>query len=207
MDAAAWDAKYSSKDLVYGAPPNTTLVDVATSLPRGRALDLACGEGRNALWLATRGWEVTAVDFSTVGLTKGHRIASRSPKSVQSRLTWVHADVTSIAPEPEYDLVLVLYLHLPHEQRRKAIQNAISALKPDGSLMILGHHSMNISAGVGGPQDPELLYTADDLALDVGDRAAIRLSEKRLRPTPNGTAIDALLLAGKSGLGTGNERG
>lgn len=85
MDSAAWDAKYSAKDLVYGAPPNQTLVEFATNLPRGRALDLASGEGRNALWLATRGWEVTAVDFSAVALTKASRIAATSPRSVRDR--------------------------------------------------------------------------------------------------------------------------
>lgn len=207
MDAAAWDAKYSAGELVYGAPPNQTLVEFATALPRGRALDLGSGEGRNALWLATRGWEVTAVDFSAVGLTKGHRIASASPKSVQNRLTWVHADVTTVVPEPDYDLALLLYLHLPHEQRRTVIRNAIKGLKPDGILMILGHHSENISAGVGGPQESELLYTPADLALDVGDHGTVRLCEKRYRSTDRGTAIDSLLLAGRSGLGTGNERG
>ncbi|MDJ0395584.1 class I SAM-dependent methyltransferase [Rhodococcus sp. G-MC3] len=206
MDAAAWDAKYSAKDLVYGAPPNPTLVEIATSRPRGRALDLACGEGRNALWLATRGWEVTAVDFSAVGLTKGHRIARSSPKSVRERLTWVLADVTSVTPEPEYDLVLVLYLHLPHQQRLKVIRNAIRALKPDGILMILGHHSMNIDDGVGGPQDPEIFYAPEDLAVDVGSEAVVHLCENRHRTTDSGTAIDALLLASKSGLGTGKDR-
>nr|WP_296769922.1 class I SAM-dependent methyltransferase [Rhodococcus sp. (in: high G+C Gram-positive bacteria)] len=206
MDAAAWDTKYAAKDLVYGAPPNNTLVEFATALPRGRALDLACGEGRNALWLATRGWEVTAVDFSEVGLTKGHRIAQSSPRSVRERLTWVHADVTSVTPEPEYDLVLVLYLHLPREQRLKVIQKSIQALKPDGILMILGHHSMNLTAGVGGPRDPEILYAPEDLAADVGDRAEVHLCEERYRTTDSGTAIDALLLAGKSGLGTTRER-
>ena len=206
MDASAWDAKYSAADLVYGAPPNQSLVEFATTLPRGRALDLASGEGRNALWLATRGWEVTAVDFSAVGLTKGHRIASKSPKSVQTRLTWVHADVTTVLPEPEYDLVLMLYLHLPQEQRRTVIHNAIGGLKPDGILMILGHHASNIADGVGGPQDPEILYTPEQLASDVGGRATILRCEKRLRTTPDGTAIDSLLLAGRSGLGSGADR-
>ncbi|WP_338888451.1 class I SAM-dependent methyltransferase [Rhodococcus sovatensis] len=207
MDASAWDAKYSAADLVYGAPPNQTLVEFATALPRGRALDLASGEGRNALWLATRGWEVTAVDFSAVGLTKGHRIASKSPKSVQNRLTWVQADVTTALPEPEYDLVLMLYLHLPHAQRRTVIHNAIGGLKPDGILMILGHHSSNIADGIGGPQDPEILYTPEQLASDVGGHAAILRCEKRIRATPDGAAIDALLLASRSSLGSGAERG
>jgi 2-polyprenyl-3-methyl-5-hydroxy-6-metoxy-1,4-benzoquinol methylase len=207
MDAAEWDAKYSAKDLVYGLPPNGDVVEFTTSLTRGRALDLACGEGRNALWLATRGWEVTAVDFSTVALTKGHRIASSSPRSVRERLTWVQADVTEISPKPEYDLVLVLYLHLPSVARRKVIQNAIDALKPDGILMISGHHSDNLTLGVGGPQDAEILYTPEDLAADTGGRVMIRRCEERVRNTDRGNAIDSLLLASKSGLGSGNERG
>lgn len=207
MDAAAWDAKYSAKDLVYGAPPNETLVEFATALPRGHALDLASGEGRNALWLATRGWQVTAVDFSAVGLTKAHRIAEKSPRSVRERLTWVHADVTKVIPKPEYDLILVLYLHLPREQRRGVIDNALRGLKPDGILMILGHHSSNITDGVGGPQDPEILYTPEELASDIGDRGVVHLCETRLRATDSGTAIDALLLVGKAHLGTGNNRG
>lgn len=207
MDAAAWDAKYDARELTYGEPPNSTLVDVATALPRGRALDLAAGQGRNALWLATRGWEVTAVDFSAVALTRAHRIASRSPKSVRDRLTYVHADVTTVLPEPEYELILVLYLHLPHEQRRIVIRNAVAGLKPDGILMILGHHSENISRGVGGPQDPEILYTPKQLASDIGDRAVIHLCEERVRSTNDGIAVDALLLAGRSGLGSGDDRG
>ncbi len=207
MDAAAWDSKYSADDLVYGAPPNQTLVEHVTTLPRGRVLDLASGEGRNALWLATRGWEVTAVDFSAVGLTKGYRIAETAPKSVRDRLTWVHADVTRLTPGPEYDLVLMLYLHLPADERRTVIHTAISALKPDGILMILGHHTDNIADGVGGPQDPQILYLPDDLVSDVGNDVSILSCEKLLRETGRGTAIDSLLLASRSRLGSGNERG
>ena len=207
MDATAWDNKYAAADLVYGSPPNQALVEYATALPRGRALDLAAGEGRNALWLATRGWEVTAVDFSAVGLEKGRRIAAKSPKSVRDRLTWVHADVTKLSAEPGYDLVLVLYLHLRPEQRRQAVRSAIGALKPDGILMILGHHSLNITDGVGGPQEPEILYTPEDLISDVDNLGVVIRAEKRLRDTDHGTAIDALLLASRSPLGSGNERG
>ncbi|OZF54630.1 SAM-dependent methyltransferase [Rhodococcus sp. 14-2470-1b] len=207
MDAEDWDRKYERRELVFGEPPNQTLVEIATSLPRGRALDLACGAGRNSIWLATRGWEVTGVDFSSEALTRAHRVASASPASVRNRLTWVHADVTTVLPEPGYDLVLVLYLHLPHEQRRKAISTALDALKPDGILMILGHHSNNIADGVGGPQEVELLYTPEELAIDVGDRAVVNLCETSLRTTAGGTAIDSLLLASRSRLGSANERG
>ncbi|MBX5332901.1 class I SAM-dependent methyltransferase [Rhodococcus fascians] len=207
MDAAEWDRKYERRELVYGEAPNATLVEVATTIPRGRALDLAAGQGRNAIWLATRGWTVDAVDFSSVALTRASRVAESAPRSVRERLTWIHADVTKLATEPNYDLVLMFYLHLPPDERRRAVSAAVSALKPDGILMILGHHSSNITDGVGGPQEAEILYTPEDLAADVGDRLTVTTAENRYRDVTDGTAIDALLLASRSALGSGTDRG
>ncbi|WP_426374781.1 class I SAM-dependent methyltransferase [Rhodococcoides fascians] len=207
MDAAEWDRKYERRELVYGEAPNSTLVEVATTIPRGRALDLAAGQGRNAIWLATRGWTVDAVDFSSVALTRASRVAESAPRSVRERLTWIHADVTKLATEPNYDLVLMFYLHLPPDERRRAVSAAVSALKPDGILMILGHHSANIADGVGGPQEPEILYTPKDLTADVGDRLTVTTAENRYRDVTGGTAIDALLLASRSALGSGTDRG
>ena len=207
MDAAEWDRKYERRELVYGEAPNATLVEVAATIPRGRALDLAAGQGRNAIWLATRGWIVDAVDFSSVALTRASRVAESAPRSVRERLTWIHADVTKLATEPNYDLVLMFYLHLPPDERRRAVSAAMSALKPDGILMILGHHSSNITDGVGGPQEPQILYTPEDLAADVGDRLTVTTAENRYRDVTDGTAIDALLLASRSALGSGTDRG
>lgn len=207
MDAADWDHKYEGRELVYGEAPNATLVEVATTLKRGRALDLASGQGRNAIWLATRGWTVDAVDFSSVALTKASRVAASAPRSVRERLTWVHADVTQLSTEPNYDLVLMFYLHLTPEVRRTAVSTAVSALKPDGILMILGHHAENIESGVGGPQEAEILYTPEDLASDIGSRLTVLTAENRYRDVTGGTAIDALLLASRSPLGSEPDRG
>ncbi|WP_415976274.1 class I SAM-dependent methyltransferase [Rhodococcus sp. 077-4] len=207
MDAADWDRKYEGRELVYGEAPNATLVEVVTTSKHGRALDLACGQGRNAIWLATRGWTVDAVDFSSVALTAASRVASSAPRSVRERLTWVHADVTQLSTEPNYDLVLMFYLHLPPDARRAAITAAVSALKPDGILMILGHHSANIESGVGGPQEPEILYTPEDLASDIGHRLTVLTAENRHRDVSGGTAVDALLLASRSALGSEPDRG
>ncbi|MCJ0978446.1 class I SAM-dependent methyltransferase [Rhodococcus sp. ARC_M12] len=207
MDAADWDRKYEGRRLVYGEAPNATLVEVATTLKRGRALDLASGQGRNAIWLATRGWTVDAVDFSSVASTRANDVAASAPRSVRDRLTWVHADVTQLSPSPNYDLVLMFYLHLPPDARRAAVTTAVSALKPDGILMILGHHSANIESGTGGPQEPEILYTPEDLASDIGSRLTILTAENRYRDVTGGTAVDALLLASRSALGSGTDRG
>lgn len=202
MDASDWDERYSHSELVWGAPPNAVVVEQVTALNRGRALDLACGEGRNALWLATRGWEVTGLDYSAVAIDKARRVAAEAPRSVRERLDYRVADVTESDFGTEYDLALVIYLHLPPAERRKVVNRAISALKPDGILMILGHDAVNLSQGVGGPQDPEILFTPEDLATELNGRVAIDLAERRFRETDAGTAIDALVVAHRPSLGS-----
>ncbi|MGW5145419.1 class I SAM-dependent methyltransferase [Rhodococcus koreensis] len=202
MDAAAWDERYSQSELVWGAPPNAVVVEQVTALPRGRALDLACGEGRNAHWLATRGWEVTGLDYSAVALDKARRVAAEAPRSVRERLAYRVADVTDSDLGGEYDLVLMIYLHLAPEERLQVVNRAISALKPDGILMILGHDAVNLSQGVGGPQDIEILYTPDDLVTMLDGRLNVDVAERRFRETDAGTAIDALLVAHRPSLGS-----
>ncbi|OUS97598.1 bifunctional 2-polyprenyl-6-hydroxyphenol methylase/3-demethylubiquinol 3-O-methyltransferase UbiG [Rhodococcus sp. NCIMB 12038] len=202
MDAAAWDERYSQSELVWGAPPNAVVVEQVTALPRGRALDLACGEGRNSHWLATRGWEVTGLDYSAVALDKARRVAAEAPRSVRERLDYRVADVTESDLGGEYDLVLMIYLHLAPEERLQVVNRAISALKPDGILMILGHDAVNLSQGVGGPQDIEILYTPDDLVAVLDGRLSVDVAERRFRETEAGTAIDALVVAHRPSLGS-----
>ncbi|HXV93953.1 MAG TPA: class I SAM-dependent methyltransferase, partial [Pseudonocardia sp.] len=94
MDAAAWDARYATTELLWTANANRWVADALTGSPPGTALDLACGEGRNAVWLAEQGWEVTGVDFSATALGKAAALAEH--RGV--RVTWVHADVTAWTP-------------------------------------------------------------------------------------------------------------
>ncbi len=202
MDAEDWNEKYAGADLVWGAPANAVVMEFATSLPTGRALDLACGEGRNALWLATRGWQVTAVDFSSVALEKGARAAAPLPRSVRERLEWMHGDVTKIEFQQEYDLVLVVYLHLSPNQRPELLRRAAAALRPGGTLIALGHDAANISEGVGGPQDIEILYTPTELVDELGDAVIPTVAERRYRHTDTGTAIDALVVGRRPSLGS-----
>jgi SAM-dependent methyltransferase len=202
VDASDWDERYAQADLVWGAPPNAVVVEQATTLHPGRALDLACGEGRNAIWLATRGWAVTAVDFSQVAIDKGRTVASRSPRSVRERIQWVHHDVLTVQLDPGFDLILCVYLHLPAAERRAVLDFAIEKLSEAGVLIVLGHDSANIREGVGGPQDPTILYTPDDIVGEIGDDLQILVAEKRHRNTETGTAIDALVVAAKPLLGT-----
>ena len=195
MDAADWDRRYRDAELIWGAPPNTVVVDLCWAVAPGRDLDLACGEGRNALWLADRGWTVTAVDFSQMAIDKARTVASRKGRSVRNRITWRCADVTTAELEDGYDLVLMVFLHLPPAQRRATLDRVVDALAPGGALVVVGHDSINLTEGYGGPQDPEILYSPDDLVTDLAGRLEVRVAERRKRLTEGGDAIDAVLLA------------
>ncbi|MDH6677263.1 2-polyprenyl-3-methyl-5-hydroxy-6-metoxy-1,4-benzoquinol methylase [Rhodococcus sp. LBL1] len=205
MDAQDWDARYSQTDMVWGTPPNPVVVEFATSLPPGRALDLACGEGRHALWLATRGWRTTGVDFSSVAIEKARRVATQAPRSVRDRLDYVVDDVTApdaLTDPSGYDLVLMIFVHLERTQRRELVSRIIDSLKPEGILMILGHDTVNLTEGIGGPPDPEILYTPEDLKDDLNGRLDVTVAERRYRDVEGGTAIDALMVARRPALGS-----
>ena len=202
MDAQAWNEKYAASELIWGAPPNPVIVEHVASLPHGHALDLGCGEGRHSLWLATRGWEVVGVDFSEVALDKARRIAAQAPSRSRDRLRYVLADVTADSFEGEYDLILSAFLHFPPPQRKALLDRAINSLKPEGILIFLGHDAINVDEGAGGPQDKEILYTPTDLVEEIDGRLEIRIAERRYRETDAGTAIDALVVASKSPLGS-----
>ena len=151
MDSAAWNRRYADRELVWTSEPNRFLVAEAAALAPGRALDLACGEGRNAVWLAARGWRVTGVDFSEAGLEKARRLA----ETRGARARWIAADLLDYTPEPRaFDLVLVFYLQLPAAQRRPIVRAAAGAVAPGGLLLLVAHDSTNLEHGYGGPQIP-----------------------------------------------------
>lgn len=166
MDADDWDERYAASELVWSARPNVFVAEACADLPPGRALDLAAGEGRNALWLAHRGWSVTALDFSPVALDKGRRLAG------DTAVEWVLADATTWRPPAgtAYDLVVVAYLQLPAVERRAAVATAYDALVPGGTLLLVAHDSSNLAEGTGGPRDPAVLMTAEDVLGDLADR-------------------------------------
>ncbi len=158
-DADTWDKRYKTADLIWSEGPNQLVADLVTPLSPGRAVDLGTGEGRNAIWLASRGWQVTAVDFSAVGIEKARTLAGARGVEV----TWVVADLTNehIPRERAFDLALIAYLHLPTEQLRHVLTGAAKSLTPGGHLLVIGHDRSNLEKGIGGPQDPAVLYTTD----------------------------------------------
>ena len=135
MDSDVWNRRYADRELVWTSEPNRFLVAEAAALPAGRALDLACGEGRNAVWLAERGWRVTGVDFSEVGLEKARALARA--RGVQAE--WVAADLLAYTPEPQaFELVLVFYLQVPAAERQPIVRAAAGAVAPGGLFLLVG---------------------------------------------------------------------
>jgi len=160
VDAADWDERYAASELVWSRGPNQFIEAECKDLPPGRAVDLACGEGRNAIWLASLGWDVTAVDFSQVALDKGRTLAG------DLGVDWVCADATAWQGNG-LDLAVVAYFQVPAAMRRTAVRNVVSSLRPGGTLVWVAHDSSNLTDGTGGPQDPAVLMTASDILDDL----------------------------------------
>ena len=198
MDATGWDERYRASELVWGVTPNRWVEREVAGLRPGNALDLACGEGRNAIWLARNSWRVTAVDFSAVAIGKGKQLEER--ELAKPSIAWVVADATGFtAPEP-VDLALLCYLQLPAGERRAAVRHAAQAIAPGGVLLVIAHDSRNLTDGTGGPQDPAVLYSAGDVQGDLdGLGLRVEKAEEALRPVEGASrpAIDALLRAAR----------
>lgn len=194
MDARAWDRRWREQALhVHGEPTPVVLAELERLSP-GRALDLGCGAGRHAVWLAERGWRVTGVDFSEVALRQARSRAAEQAVDV----TWIQADLVDYEPPGTFDLVLVLYLHLPRDERKRVLAKAAQAVAQDGRLLLVGHDLANLDTGAPGPSDPALLYTADDVAEELPG-LRIERAERVARPTTTDEgavdALDALVLA------------
>jgi len=159
-----WDERYRASGLVWGAGPNRFLVDEVTELRPGTALDPACGEGRNAIWLASIGWQVVGVDFSAVGLDKARQLASQR----DVRMDWVRADLTTWEQPSTYDLVEVMYLHLPEDLRHNVLARMGKSVAPGGTMLVVAHDLTNLTEGFGGPQDPTVRNGPDDVVGDIG---------------------------------------
>ena len=200
MDKSTWDRRYTEREFVWTVEPNRFLVHEAEGLQPGRALDLACGEGRNAVWLAEHGWQVTGVDFAALGLDKARRLAS----ALGVEGEWIVADLLEYRPEPRsFDLVLVLYLQLPASERTPVLRDAANAVADGGTFLVVAHDSSNLENGYGGPQHAEVLYTAEEVVADLdGSGLLIERAERveRTVETPDGVqiALDALVRASRS---------
>jgi SAM-dependent methyltransferase len=193
-----WNARYAGTELLWTAQPNRLFAAEVDDLPPGRALDVACGEGRNAVWLAERGWRVTAIDFSDVALAKGARLAESRGVEVE----WVVGDVLAYElGTQEFDLVAVLYLQLPPDELARVLRSAAAALASGGTLVVIGHDTTNLTDGYGGPRDPSVLFTPDDVVSELGGLEVERAEAVRRAvalEAGEATAIDAFVRARRS---------
>lgn len=200
MRAAEWDARYAAVDRVWSAGPNVFVEEHCAVLPPGRALDVAGGEGRNALWLADRGWEATVADFSAVALQRAAHLWDQREEPA-GRLHVHQADVlTDPLGDQSFDLVLVCYLQVPEQARRAVHAAAAAAVAPGGTLLVVAHHTDNLADGVGGPQDPAVLFSEDDVVADLaGTGLEVVTAAKAVRPVEVGgapaSAYDAVVIA------------
>jgi SAM-dependent methyltransferase len=195
VDSREWDRRYAGSELVWTAEPNRFVVAEVQDLAPGRALDVAAGEGRNSVWLASRGWQVTAVDFSAAGLGKGRRLAEARGVTID----WVHADVRDYQPEAgSFQLVLVAYLQLAESELDGVLRRTATGLAPGGVLLVVGHDVTNLTEGTGGPPDPAVLYTPESITRSLGGLTVLR-AERVRRPvvTADGPreAVDTLVRA------------
>lgn len=165
MDRDAWNRRYAEAQLLWTAEPSRFVASELYDLAPGRALDLAAGEGKNALWLAKRGWQVDAVDCSRVAVERGRQLAEEL--RIQG-ISWTVADVLECRLDPRtYDLVLLTYLHRPRPRMRRVWHRAAEAVRDGGVFLSVGHDETNLRYGYGGPRDPELLYGPDDVATEL----------------------------------------
>jgi SAM-dependent methyltransferase len=167
MDQLRWDQKYAGIEFDPALPPSQFVAAELAALPPGRALDLAAGHGRNTVWLAEHGWQVTAVDFSPVGLAKARRLsAARGVTGAQ--VDWVVADLDHYQPDRgAFELVLTAYLQVDAKLRAKVLARAATALAPGGTLLVIGHDLTNLTEGAGGPRYPEVHYTPEAITAEL----------------------------------------
>ena len=155
-----WDARYAESERIWSGKPNRRLVEQVADLSPGDAVDIGCGEGADAVWLATQGWRVTALDVSEVALERAAAHAREA--GVADRVTTLHHDLISDGTLPgEYDLVSVQFMHPPPDLFDEFHRRVGAAVRPGGTLLVVGHHPHDVESGVREPHGPDLLFTPE----------------------------------------------
>lgn len=182
-DEQFWEERYRSRDAVWSGRPNPQLVAETSQITAGAALEVGSGEGADAIWLASRGWQVTAVDFSTTALRRAAAHADALGGDVAGRINWTQADLTVWEPaEGHFDLVSAQFMHLEEGPRRELFARLAAAVAPGGTLLIVGHHPYDLQTTVPRPQEPDLYFTADEVALSLDpDRWDVLVADARPR--------------------------
>jgi SAM-dependent methyltransferase len=187
-----WDERYRSSGRVWSGNPNPQLVAEVTGRPPGLALDVGCGEGADAIWLAQAGWRVVGTDISGVALERAARHADDTDPAAAARIEWRQADLLAQPPGPDsFDLVSAQFIQLPPDRRNPLFAALAAAVRDGGMLLIVGHHPSDLDAGVPRPPMPELFYTPEELAASLDGSWTVRTCAARPRPatTPDGAEV------------------
>lgn len=196
-----WDNRYRQHPRIWSGTPNRQLVAGVADLPPGRALDVGCGEGADAVWLASRGWEVLGIDVSDVALARARAHAAELDSALANRLEWRHVDLLSSPELPaDMDLVSIQFMHLPDPERSRIFRSLAGLVGVGGTLLIVAHDPSDLHSGIGRPPQPELFYTPQQIADLLDDAWDIRVCESRPRTERTGdgrevTIRDAVLRA------------
>ena len=196
-----WNERYRSADRIWSGNPNPRLVEWAADLTPGAALDAGSGEGADAIWLAARGWRVTAVDVSSVALDRAAERAAAAGAEITERITWRPTDARSWDPAPaRFDLVSAQFLHLPRADLEALHRRLAAAVRTGGTLLIVGHHPSDLDTTVGRPNLPDLMFTAEQVAavLEPDEWQVVTSAPERETTDPDGRPVtirDAVLRA------------
>jgi SAM-dependent methyltransferase len=200
FDRDFWDGRWSEVLREHAAqlaqrPPSAYLTAVAGELAPGRALDAGCGNGTEALWLAARGWRVTAVDFSAPALGHGRSIAEGIGPEVATRVEWVEGDLGVWTPVADhYDFVSSLYVHVAGAVDEMVARLA-AGVAPGGTLLLVGHLPIDPLTGAESPAAGQVQVTMDEtLAVLETSRWELSIAENRARAVA-GSGFDAVICA------------
>ena len=200
FDRSSWEERWSRAfrdhaEQVAQRPPSAYLHAELEDLPAGLALDAGCGHGSDTLWLASRGWRVTAVDFSATALAHARATAEAAGADVAGRIDWVEGDLETWTPEPgHYDLVMCLYVHVAGSVA-EMVQRMAVGVAPGGTLLLVGHRPIDPATGAATPAAGQVQVSVEGVlaALDPGGWDVI-VAEDRQRSVA-GSGVDAVIRA------------
>jgi N-acetylglucosamine malate deacetylase 2 len=197
--SAEWDARYQAQPQLFREEPDETLVELVSPLPPGTAVDLGAGEGRNSLWLARQGWDVAAVDASTVALDRLRGSAAAQGVTIETVADDVF-DYLRSAPDrgQAFDLVVIAFVHPPADERIRLLRAAAELVARGGHLFVVAHHLDSL--GRSGPPDPQRLYTESDLRSATPDLELLRLERRNGASDVSDPGVDVFLWARRPGL-------
>ncbi|TWG91197.1 Methylase involved in ubiquinone/menaquinone biosynthesis [Nocardioides sp. J9] len=169
LTAGFWDERYSGSERVWSGRPNQRLVEQVADLTPGTALDVACGEGADAIWLAKQGWKVTAVDVSQVALSRVATHAEDEGVADRVRIGFYDAlDDPRPAGRRTFDLVTVSFLHVPVEDFDDVYRGVAAAVRPGGRLLVTAHHPHDVESGARHDHGPGLLFEPERVLTTLG---------------------------------------